>query len=256
MARGGVANVNDIGTGVSNWVQGLPPVTRAYGGLVLLFTILSFTLGVIDLRLIALVWPKVVKRFEIWRLLTNFFILTKPSFKLVIYIMWIASYMIPLEKETYQFEPADYVYMLLFNGTLLNIVGFVIGQYFNGLSLVLSCVYVWSRNFRDGNVSFYGLITIKAFYVPFAFVAINILLGESFIPDIAGIVVGHIYYFFKDLYPITSGRRLLETPHWLKRKCADWGLGRHPVTGPAAAAAAADPGFRAFYGRGQRLGTQ
>ena len=48
----------------------------------------------------------------------------------------------------------------------------------------------------------------QAFYVPFAFVAINVLLGESFVPDIAGIVVGHIYYFLKELYPLTSGRQV------------------------------------------------
>ena len=46
-----------------------------------------------------------------------------------------------------------------------------------------------------------GLVTVKAFYLPFAFAAISILLGDSCIPDIEGIVVGHLYYFFKELYP-------------------------------------------------------
>lgn len=26
---------------------------------------------------------------------------------------------------------------------------------------MLSCTYIWSRNFRDSNVSFYGLVTVK-----------------------------------------------------------------------------------------------
>ena len=58
----------------------------------------------------------------------------------------------------------------------------------------------------------------------------------------------------QELYPRTSGRHLLATPDWLKRKCADWGMGRAPAAD--AAAAARDPGFRAFRGQGQRLGMQ
>lgn len=116
-------------------------------------------------------------------------------------------------------------------------------------------VYVWSKNFRDANVSFFGLFTVKAFYMPFVLMGMDVLLGNSHIPHILGIFVGHAYHFLHDLYPITSGHNPLATPVRLKRLCADWGLGRPPVAGTAAAsAAAADPGFRAFAGRGQRLG--
>lgn len=173
MARGGVANVNDLGTGIKSWYFELPPFCRTYITLVLVSTLASFTLGLLDLRHVALLWPKVFKKFEvrqvlprwrqalasthaqrsvapaaparvagssdtsrsaqIWRLLTNFFIVAKPSFKLVIYIMWIVQYMIPLERETYQFEPADFLYMLLFNSTLINIGSLLLGFLFNGV---------------------------------------------------------------------------------------------------------------------------
>lgn len=68
MARGRVTGVNDIGTGVSAWYSTLPPVTRTYGTLVLLCTLLSFTLGILDLKLLALIWPRILKRFEVRRL--------------------------------------------------------------------------------------------------------------------------------------------------------------------------------------------
>ena len=185
--------------------------------------------------------------------MTNFFILAKPSFKLVVYILWIISYMMPLERETFRFEPADYLYMLLVNASMINIFALFMPSPFNGLPLILSCVYIWSRNFRDANVSLYGLVTVKAFYLPFAFAAMSMVLGDSVIPDLVGIGAGHLYYFFKELYPRTSGRNILVTPNWLKQKCADWGLGAPPPTVDRAAAAA-DLGFRPFVGRGQRLG--
>lgn len=63
----------------------------------------------------------------------------------------------PLERETYGFEPADFVYMLLFNATVINIASLWLGILFNGVPLILSCVYIWSRNFGEGNVSLCGL---------------------------------------------------------------------------------------------------
>ena len=74
-------------------------------------------------------------------------------------------------------------------------------------------------------MSLYGLVTVKAFYLPFAFAAISMVLGDRIIPDLIGIGVGHLDYFFKEIYPVTTGRNILTTPNWLKMKCADWGLG-------------------------------
>jgi hypothetical protein len=52
------------------------------------------------------------------------------------------------------------------------------------------------------------------------------------------------------LYPAIGGQRLLTTPLFLKNLLADWGIGRrvnlHAATGQDA--------FRAFGGRGRRLG--
>lgn len=58
-------------------------------------------------------------------------------------------------------------------------------------------------------VSIYGLVTIQAFYLPFAFMAITVLMGGSPIMDVFGIAAGHIWYFFTDLYPRSSGRWVL-----------------------------------------------
>jgi hypothetical protein len=46
-------------------------------------------------------------------------------------------------------------------------------------------------------VSLYGLVKIQSFYLPFAFACISLLMGQSIIPDLLGIVVGHIYWYLK-----------------------------------------------------------
>ena len=63
-----VRNVNDVGTGVSSWYFDQPPITRTYATCIVVATLLSFVLQILQLSHIALLWPSVYKKFEIWRL--------------------------------------------------------------------------------------------------------------------------------------------------------------------------------------------
>lgn len=65
MARGNIANANDLGTGVSAWYFGLPPFSRTYITAVIAFTLASFTLGIVPLPILALLWNRVVRKFEV-----------------------------------------------------------------------------------------------------------------------------------------------------------------------------------------------
>jgi hypothetical protein len=42
--------------------------------------------------------------------------------------------------------------------------------------------------------------------------AFKVLQGGLPIEELFGIVVGHIYFFVADLYPLQSGNRLIRTP--------------------------------------------
>lgn len=67
-------------------------------------------------------------------------------------------------------------------------------------------------------MNFLGLFTFTAPYLPWVLVAFSALIGGSPIPDLLGLLVGHIYYFFEDIYPSTlagRGRHLLSTPRFL-----------------------------------------
>ena len=68
------------------WYNSLPPVCRTWGTACVLTTV-GVQLGVIDLRSIYLDYPLVFKRFQIWRLLTNFCFLGGFSFPFVMRVM-------------------------------------------------------------------------------------------------------------------------------------------------------------------------
>lgn len=128
------------------------------------------------------------------------------------------------------------------------------------LALACPCAYVCvaCACARDSwwwccqQVSIYGLFTVMAFHVPFVFVGIKFMLGGIPWDSILGIVVGHLYFYLTVLYPAIGGPRLLRPPLFLRNWLADRGVGTRVNTH----AATAQDSFRAFRGRGMRLGAQ
>ncbi|GFR43924.1 hypothetical protein Agub_g5060 [Astrephomene gubernaculifera] len=245
-----------VGGGPAAWYQSIPPITRAYATAIFVLS-LTVRFELFSPYLIYLSWPRVLSHFEIWRLVTTFFYLGGVSFPWLFKMMWLLTYGKTLETSTFLHDPAGFLFMLLFGaGSLLVMsVGAVqlgIRLAFFGSSVIYMIMYVWSRQFPDQQVSIFGLFTIQAFYVPFFFVAVDFLQGFMPWDDILGIVAGHLYFFLHDLYPVTSGRQLLGTPRFLQNLLAGWGVGQRVNTH----AASGQDEFRAFRGRGRRLGAE
>jgi Derlin-2/3 len=144
------------------------------------------------------------------------------------------------------------VAMLLFGGLTLAAASLAVpslGLAFTASPLVFMLIYVYSRHFPTQQVSIMGLFNTQSFYLPFAFLAITVVLGGNPIPDIAGIVVGHLWWFLTELYPAQGGQAFLATPEWLKTLVSNLGIGPPPRPTDARPA-----GFAAFRGTGRRLG--
>ena len=82
-------------------------------------------------------------------------------------------------------------------------------------SFAFFVVYVWSRRNKNVRMSFLGLFTFTAPYLPWVILGFGVLLGQSPVFDLLGVAVGHVYYFLEDVYPEISGRRLLKTPGFM-----------------------------------------
>lgn len=78
-------------------------------------------------------------------------------------------------------------------------------------------VYVWGRRHPRLPLSFLGIFTFSAAYLPWVLLAFSVMLGSSPVVDLLGMAAGHTYYFLEDVYPHTAhGRRLLKTPGVIK----------------------------------------
>lgn len=61
-----------------------------------------------------------------------------------------------------------------------------------------------------------GMFNFESIYFPWVLIGFRLLMGGSPIAELMGVLVGHIFYFLNDLYPLQSGRRIIYTPQFLK----------------------------------------
>ena len=101
-------------------------------------------------------------------------------------------------------------------------------------------------------------IPVKAIYLPFAYLAMTIFMGNSYGDMCHGLAIGHLYYFLVDVVPQVQGKDLLVTPQFLidyfgigEYQPEDPSLARMP---PGQAEPAAGQGGHPWGGAGQRLG--
>ena len=82
-----------------------------------------------------------------------------------------------------------------------------------GTQFVMALIYIQSK--REAAATPVFGFQVEGKYLPFALLAIHVLSGSNVIPDIVGILAGHIYYFMKDECPKKYGQDPLRTPKFL-----------------------------------------
>jgi len=158
----------------------------------------------------------IFQQLQVWRLLTNFLYFGTLGLDFIFHMFFLLKYSKALEEGSFHGRPADFLWMLMFGaGVLMGMAPFVNVQ-FLGASLTYMMVYVWSRRHPHVQLSFLGLFTFTAPYLPWVLLGFSVIIGTNPIVDILGMIAGHLYYFLEDVYPVMSGRRLLATPSIVK----------------------------------------
>ncbi|XP_065054971.1 derlin-2-like [Rhopilema esculentum] len=159
----------------------------------------------------------ILKRFEVWRLVTNYLFFGTFGFNFFFNMIFTYRYCRMLEEGSFRGRTADFVFMFLFGGMIMTIMALFVNIVFLGQAFTIMLVYIWSRRNTYVRMNFFGLMNFQAPYLPWVLLGFSLLLGNSIIVDLMGIGVGHIYYFLEDVFPTKpGGKRLLQTPGFLK----------------------------------------
>ncbi|XP_075290477.1 derlin-2 isoform X1 [Opisthocomus hoazin] len=195
---------------------GMPAVTRAYT------TACVLTTAAVQLEFITPFQlyfnPDLIfRKFQIWRLITNFLFFGPLGFSFFFNMIFLYRYCRMLEEGSFRGRTADFVFMFLFGGFLMTLFGLFASLFFLGQAFTIMLVYVWSRRNPYIRMNFFGLLNFQAPFLPWVLMGFSLLLGNSIIIDLLGIAVGHIYYFLEDVFPNQpGGKKLLLTPGILK----------------------------------------
>ncbi|KAI9159704.1 hypothetical protein LWI28_001111 [Acer negundo] len=151
----------------AEYYRSLPPVSKFYG-VTCLMTTTAYYLQLYYPQDIALSYEDVIKRFQVWRLVTNFFFLGGFSFPFAIRLVIIAKYGVSLERGPFDKRTADFVWMLIFGAFSLLVLAVVplLWTPFMGSSLVFMFLYVWGREYPNVRINIYGVVSLKGFYLP------------------------------------------------------------------------------------------
>ena len=104
-------------------------------------------------------------------------------------------------------------------------------------NLIYFIVYVWSKRHSTAQANIWG-VPMPAIYLPFAYLALTIFMGNGYYDMLHGFALGHLYYFVVDVIPQVYGKDFLRTPMFL----IDY-FGTGNYVPPAAPAAPRTGGF-------------
>ena len=178
--------------------------------------------GLITTLDIYLNFTLIIKKFQIWRILTTFLYFGEFNLSLLLHMYIFFRDSKILEKKIFHGSSADYLYFILFCMIFLLIINPFTKSIFLSSSLNFAMMYYWGRKSKMTNVEFMGVFTFRAPYLSIFYLLISFLLGYEYKELIYGIIVGHVYFFGKDILPRIKGVKgvqLLETPKFIQKIC-------------------------------------
>ena len=167
---------------LEQWYRSMPVVTRSYLTLSFLTTA-GCALELISPFSVYYNSHLIFRKYQVWRLFTNFFFFGSLGMDFVFHMFFLSRYCRLLEEGTFRGRSADFFYMLLFGSALLSCVAPFINIQFLGASLTFMMVYVWGRRNRYVQMSFLGLFSFTAPYLPWVLLIFSCMLGSSPVVD-------------------------------------------------------------------------
>lgn len=200
---------------IEDWYNQIPVITRVYLTCAVATTLLC-ALEIVSPFSLYFNWNAIVYKFEAWRLVTNFLFFGLFGIEYVFHMFFLVRYCRLLEENTFHGRTADFMFMLVFGGTIMTVLAPFLNVHFLGSSLSFMMVYVWSYKNEHIQMSFLGVVNFTAPCLPWVLLVFAVLLGASPVMDMLGLLAGHLYYFLEWEYPRIRGIKVLHTPQFMR----------------------------------------
>ena len=202
-----------------NMLNSLPPVTRFW--LIGSFSLtLVVSMDIISFKSILFYIPFIVEKFQIWRFFSSFFFFGKFSLNWFFQILMLTRFSTYLEVDPFIISKmggsTDYLFSLFFIGIILLLLSWPLNLLTLSHSLLFGVIYLWSKRNSSIPINFWGF-NFKGFHIPWLMIGFTILLGNSPISDLVGLIAAHIYFFLVHVFPIAYDYQIVNNPQWFVR---------------------------------------
>lgn len=188
-------------------INKIPPVTRT-----LIFSTAIVTLGPL-LKLVnpytfLLWWPAVTRNWQIWRPFTAFFF-GSGDIQLLFDIFMLLRNSTDLETNFFYRKTSEYTWALLIINSLILATNYPLKSTVLFSPFTMALTYLWSRANPGMKVSFFGLISCPAPYLPYAYLLLDLLRGGAplAIQSSTGLMSAYVYYYLREILPASNGGR-------------------------------------------------
>lgn len=133
-----------------------------------------------------------------------------------------------LENGIFMDRPADFLYFLILSCIMLNLINIMVGSALLWEAFSTALTHLWVQYNRQVTVSFFFGIKFPAAYLPLVLLGYSFVSGGDFIGVLMGIIVGHIYWFVKEIWSRRNPRVIewLRAPKWLELAVNSGRIGR------------------------------
>eukprot|EP00866_Antonospora_locustae_P001892 jgi/Antlo1/1892/63 len=194
-------------------VRSIPPITRLIAISIFVVCFLVYTEAISPYKL---TFSKpYINRLELHRVFTSFLYFGPPNLDTILHIIFLIRYSKMLEESF--MNTCDYVYFLLIIKILVLVMALlwkitVLGPVFSSV-----ITYVWTRKNPNIPIQLLGCFIFPAFYLPFVLPLFSLVNERKILKnEVLGIFVGHVYYFFKFVFP-RFGCDPLRTPVFFQK---------------------------------------
>ena len=206
------------GSGLGEWYDQIPRLTKIYINSILICTTLGLILGQERSQAFLALDPnRLFFGFEIWRPFTAASFLGNPSISWLMSGYYLMEYGSSLEKA---YGTAEYLLFLATQISLLTMFSSLLGIPFFTQSVITGMLHVLSRAMPHQKVKWL-VITVPYWSLPYGLMVSDCLQAKSAaaaVPHILGILVGHFYQFNRFIWPKTGGEDWLRAPDFLVNK--------------------------------------
>ncbi|KAJ6151079.1 hypothetical protein N7470_007673 [Penicillium chermesinum] len=196
-------NGDQMGLPLEQWFYEMPPVTRWWTAATVATSVLVHCNIVTPFQLFYS-FRSVYVKSQYWRLISTFLYFGPLNLDLIFHVFFLQRYSRLLEESSGR-SPAQFAWLMAYA--------------MSSLLIISPLVYIWARRNPDTRLSFLGLLVFTAPYLPWVLMGFTAFMHRTVPKDeICGVVVGHIWYFFNDVYPsLHGGHRPLDPPQWWRR---------------------------------------